>query len=180
MNSPDHVSNGTGRVSKIAKFRQSSTQKGRIGMTLQIGLRRAAPQQELQVPGPQASNEAFSSFADTVAKLSSPEERSRCLRKVFDEAASNGHFETIEIIFKGREWLWAEQKFSAMASLVEHCDPSNREHREAVKDLFRRVASERRTVRSFRNPDEYHEYKAQVKGVLISVRKKDQELADWC
>jgi hypothetical protein len=48
---------------------------------------------------------------------------------VFEDAVRDGHFETIEIIFKGREWLWAERKFSAMASLVENYDPSNREHR---------------------------------------------------
>jgi hypothetical protein len=72
------------------------------------------------------------------------------LRKVFEDAVRDGHFETIEIIFKGREWLWAERKFSAMASLVENYDPSNREHREAAMDLFARVASERRMVRLVR------------------------------
>ena len=133
----------------------------------------------LQVPGPNASNGTFSSFAQRVAELSSPE-RSLSLRKVFDDAARNGHFETIGIIFKGREWLWAEQKFSVMASLVKHYDPSNPEHRRAFMDLFGRVASERRTVRLLRSQADYDDYKAQVKEVLTSVREKDPELANWC
>jgi hypothetical protein len=149
-------------------------------MMLPIGPRpAAAPQQELQVPGPDASNEALSSFAQAVAKLSSPE-RSLCLRTVFVDAARNSHFEIIKIIFRGREWLWAKEKFSVMACMVEHYHPSNPAHRRAFMDLFGRVAGERRTARLFSSQAGYDEYKARVEEVLISVREKDPELANWC
>jgi hypothetical protein len=149
-------------------------------MTLPIGPRPvAAAQQGLQVPGPDASNEALSSFAQAVAKLSSPE-RSLCLRTVFIHAARNSHFEIIKIIFKGREWLWAKEKFSVMACIVEHYDPGNLAHRRAFMDLFGRVAGERRTVRLLSSEAECRAYEAQVKDVLTSVREKDPELANWC
>jgi hypothetical protein len=145
-------------------------------MTFTIGARPVmAPQRGLQVPAPNASKAAFFSFAQSVAKLSSPE---RSL--VFDDAVSNGHFDSIENIFNDHGWLWAEQKFSVMASLVKYYVPGNPGHHRTFRDLFAHIANERRMARLLLSQAEFGDYETQVSKVLTSVRKKDPELANWC
>jgi hypothetical protein len=95
-------------------------------------------------------------------------------------AAANGHFEIMRMIFKGRAWLWADNKFSVMACIVEHYDPSSLEHRKTLMDLFGHISGERRSVRLHNSQAEYAEYEARVAKILIGVREKDPELANWC
>jgi hypothetical protein len=67
-----------------------------------------------------------------------------------------------------------------MACIVEHYDPSSLEHRKTLMDLFGCIAGERRLVRLHNSQAEYAEHKARVAKVLIGVREKDPELANWC
>jgi hypothetical protein len=176
-------------------------------MTLPIGPKLDAPLQPLTVPGSDASaevNEAFKHsllalgkhdryaylhtvFVDAVktgdlqtVSLLNPTLDGRdhfVLSEALEAAVAGGHFEIMNIIFKDRAWLWASDKFSVMACIVENYVPSNPEHRRAFMDLFSHIPIERPYVRVYGDADAYERT---LTNIMRRVREKDPELANWC
>jgi hypothetical protein len=158
-------------------------------------------------PGPGASDEARVSFVQSLSKLGEYDRRlylssllvdaarngdvqtisqlnslldgrdQMVLTEALEAAAENGHGEIINIMFRGRAWLWAIVKFPIMARLVENYDAGNPGYRKAFMDLFSRVPSERPYVPEF---GDAAAYESELSQLLIKVEKRDPKLSEWC
>jgi hypothetical protein len=168
----------------------------------------ATQQPQLTVPGSNASAEAHAAFKQSLSALGKHDRHEYLHREfvgaagrgdrqtiselnpmldgrdpvVLSEAllaaAANGHFEIMRMIFKDRAWLWADNKFSVMACIIEHYDRGNpADRRKAFMDLFSLVPLERRHVRGFGDADAYER---ELTNLISRVRNKDPELANWC
>jgi hypothetical protein len=155
-------------------------------MTFPIGPRAVATQPpQLTVPGSNASTEVLEAFKQSLSALAKHDRYAslhkefvgaasgdlqtvsrfnpmldgrdhRALSEALEAAAANGYFEIMKMILKDRAWLWASDKFTVMACIVENYDRGNpADCRKAFMDLFSHVPLERRIVRGFGDVDAY-------------------------